>query len=61
MNKYIVTGWSFTEVLIHDVAIDGVDVVLGTYSGENEDSAKAQATEEHGIDKNVLTAHQLSS
>lgn len=59
MNKYMITAWTFTTVLVQDTEFNGIDVVIGTYEAENEDKAKQQASSKHKIPFEDLTANQI--
>jgi len=60
MNKYLITGETFTEVLVDDVSFEEVDVVIGTYTEETAEKAKQAASKAHGIDVDRLEAFQLA-
>lgn len=60
MKSYMITSWTFTTVLVHDVEFEGTDIVLGTFEGQDAEEAKQKASKETGIESIHLNAFRLA-
>ena len=59
MNKYMITAWTFTTVLVSDAEFVGIDVVIGVYEGIDSDDAINKASNANNIPVAELKATQL--